>query len=207
MTFYEVYKSYPFGVAGLMENYASCKLCTAKKCEQCDRNKTGYEECFRNWEEYLGKKPDKLDSLYSMAEFLCQAITCCEKCPVEEENKCNGSCNDSFRLWMNSEINQKPENEGMQGVKAEDVKAVKRILEEHDAVHHPNHCKLVDGIEVIDVIRVILNRSNFTGIQGYYLGNVLKYVLRADQKNGEEDYKKAAVYLEWLIQGMEEEND
>lgn len=206
MTFYEVYKSYPFGVAGLMANYASCKRCPAKKCGRCDRNKTDYEECFRNWEEYFGKNPDRLDSFYRMSVFLHQAIKC-EKCPVKEENKCNGSCTDSFRLWLNSEINQKPENEEMQGVKAEDEKAVKRILEEHDAVNHPDHYQLVDGIEVIDVIKVILNRSNFTGIQGYYLGNVLKYVLRADQKNGEEDYKKAAVYLEWLIQSMEEEND
>lgn len=75
----------------------------------------------------------------------------------------------------------------------------------NDTVHHPNHYQLVDGIEVIDVIKVILNRSNFTGLQGYYLGNVMKYILRADQKNGAEDYKKASVYLGWLIQSMLEE--
>jgi hypothetical protein len=35
------------------------------------------------------------------------------------------------------------------------------------------------------------------------LGNVIKYVLRADLKNGREDYLKAQEYLGWLIQNME----
>lgn len=41
MTFYEVYKSYPFGVAGLMANYASCKLCTAKKVRTVRQGQDG----------------------------------------------------------------------------------------------------------------------------------------------------------------------
>lgn len=53
-----------------------------------------------------------------------------------------------------------------------------------------------------DVINEILTRSDFTAIQGYHLGNVLKYILRADMKNGKEDYEKAAVYLNWLIESM-----
>ena len=34
----------------------------------------------------------------------------------------------------------------------------------------------------------------------YYLGNVLKYVLRAKDKNGIEDLKKAQHYLEYVVQ-------
>lgn len=101
-------------------------------------------------------------------------------------------------------ISRKSRQVGLEGLHPDDAKAVEEILEQasNDTVHHPNHYQLVDGIEVIDVIKVILNRSNFTGLQGYCLGNVLKYVLRADMKNGEEDYEKAAVYLEWLISCM-----
>mgnify|MGYP003495604072 FL=1 len=95
----------------------------------------------------------------------------------------------------------------MEGLHPDYAKAVEEILEQasNDTVNHPNHYQLVDGIEVIDVIKVILNRPNFTGLQGYCLGNVLKYVLRADMKNGKEDYEKAEVYLDWLIRSMLEE--
>ena len=41
--------------------------------------------------------------------------------------------------------------------------------------------------------------------KGLCKGNILKYVLRADFKDGLKDYKKAAVYLKWLIK-MEEED-
>lgn len=77
-----------------------------------------------------------------------------------------------------------------------------RQVEEHDSVNHPEHYQLVKGVEVIEVIDRILNRSDFTGFEGYCLGNVIKYILRADMKNGKEDYKKAAVYLNWLIKNM-----
>lgn len=95
--------------------------------------------------------------------------------------------------------------EGLEELDPEDAEAVKKILKDatNDAVHHPNHYQIADGVEVIDVIKKVLTRSNFTGFQGYCLGNVIKYVLRADLKNGREDYEKASVYLEWLIQSME----
>lgn len=34
-------------------------------------------------------------------------------------------------------------------------------------------------------------------------GNVIKYVMRYNQKNGLEDLKKAKVYIDYLIQGLE----
>ena len=34
----------------------------------------------------------------------------------------------------------------------------------------------------------------------FYIGNILKYIIRAEKKNGLEDYKKAEVYLKWLIE-------
>ena len=37
-------------------------------------------------------------------------------------------------------------------------------------------------------------------MKGLYKGNILKYVLRADYKNGLEDYTKAEWYLNRLIE-------
>ena len=72
-----------------------------------------------------------------------------------------------------------------------------------DVVNKPDHYQLLEGVQVIDVIREVLDRSGLKGYEGFCLGNVIKYILRADQKNGVEDYKKAAVYLNWLIDMME----
>lgn len=65
----------------------------------------------------------------------------------------------------------------------------------------PNHYKQ-GGLEVVDIWRAKLSPEEFKGL---CKGNVLKYVIRADQKNGLEDYKKAAVYLKWLIELLEEQ--
>ena len=37
-------------------------------------------------------------------------------------------------------------------------------------------------------------------LKGFYKGNVLKYMLRHEKKNGKEDLEKAKVYLNWLIE-------
>lgn len=66
----------------------------------------------------------------------------------------------------------------------------------------PKHYQIMQGVEVIDVIRAILSRSDYNAQQGYYAGNVIKYILRADKKNGVEDLEKAEVYLNWLIESM-----
>lgn len=72
-----------------------------------------------------------------------------------------------------------------------------------DNVNSPKHYRL-DGldIEVIDVIKSILSKEKF---EGYCRGNVIKYILRADSKNGIEDLKKARVYLDWEIESKESE--
>lgn len=75
--------------------------------------------------------------------------------------------------------------------------------ETHDNVHHPSHYEILPGIEAIDIIGSVLNANtmdSFTPYAAYCLGNVIKYILRAGQKNGVEDYEKAKVYLDWLIE-------
>ena len=74
-----------------------------------------------------------------------------------------------------------------------------RHRENPDAVNHPAHYQS-GGLECIDVIRAVTG----SGFAGFLLGNVLKYLWRYRQKNGAEDLKKAAWYLERLIKAEDE---
>ena len=69
-----------------------------------------------------------------------------------------------------------------------------------DKVNSPKHYRLPGlNIESIDIIRAILGKY----FKWFCLGNIIKYILRAEKKNGLEDYKKARKYLNWLIEGEE----
>jgi len=68
-----------------------------------------------------------------------------------------------------------------------------------DAVNKPKHYNS-GKLEVIDVIKDSSSSSEF---EGFLSGNIKKYILRYQFKNGVEDLKKAKVYLEWLIQHVE----
>lgn len=64
-----------------------------------------------------------------------------------------------------------------------------------DNVNSPKHYQIEGlNIESIDIIRAAL-KENF---DDFCLGNVLKYLIRAEKKNGVEDYKKAKKYLSWI---------
>ena len=60
-----------------------------------------------------------------------------------------------------------------------------------DSVNHPSHYN-TGSIEVIDAIE--------DWQLGFHAGNVVKYVARYRHKNGIEDLKKAAWYLNRLIE-------
>lgn len=63
-----------------------------------------------------------------------------------------------------------------------------------DNVNRPKHY-LKGGLECIQVIKAQLTPEQY---KGYLYGNVLKYMWRWQDKNGLEDLRKAAKYLEWL---------
>lgn len=68
-----------------------------------------------------------------------------------------------------------------------------------DPVNAPPHYT-EGGIEAIDYIAAKLGPEGF---RAYCLGNVLKYVSRWQHKDGEQDLRKAAVYLGWAINGKQ----
>lgn len=78
-------------------------------------------------------------------------------------------------------------------------------LVEEDKVNNPSHYQGAFGLEAIEVVRNFA--GNLTAVQGFYWGNAIKYLLRFQSKNGLEDLKKARKNLDWLIEGMEKENE
>jgi len=88
---------------------------------------------------------------------------------------------------------------------SEEVKSIMNeteIWKSADAVNHPSHYTK-GGIECIDIIKVIT--GNYTKpFCGLLVGNIIKYIYRAPNKNGLEDLKKAQWYLNKLIDEWEE---
>ena len=72
----------------------------------------------------------------------------------------------------------------------------KEYLATVDPVNHPSHYT-TGKHEVIDILQDKLSPEEF---KGFLKGNILKYVLRAEHKNGMEDYKKCHWYLTKLIE-------
>lgn len=59
-----------------------------------------------------------------------------------------------------------------------------------------------DGVETIDYLHAFLTEDEFNG---FCKGNIIKYVSRANRKNGLEDIRKARDYISYLITSMKGE--
>lgn len=70
-------------------------------------------------------------------------------------------------------------------------------------VNHPKHYTAGK----IEVIRIMEDQLTPEEYRGYIKGQVIKYVTRERFKNGLEDLKKAAWYLDRLIKKLEKEID
>lgn len=74
------------------------------------------------------------------------------------------------------------------------------IQSKQDNIHQPKHYRGRNGLEAIEVCRNFMTKEQ---LQGFHLGNTIKYLLRFQNKNGVEDLKKAHKNLIWLIESME----
>lgn len=72
---------------------------------------------------------------------------------------------------------------------------------ENDNVNHPAHYTR-GSIETIDFIK-----NQVFDISSYYEGCIIKYISRYKFKNGSEDLKKAAWYLDRLIEQFEKDQE
>ena len=68
------------------------------------------------------------------------------------------------------------------------------------AVDSPAHYN-AGQIECIDAIDAAT--AGKKGAEAFYVGNVIKYLWRSEQKGGLEDYLKARWYLDRLIHALE----
>jgi hypothetical protein len=57
----------------------------------------------------------------------------------------------------------------------------------------------------IEVIKIMEDQLSNEEFKGFCKGLILKYILRADYKNGIEDYEKAQWYLKHLIKKLKGE--
>nr|DAW80550.1 MAG TPA: nucelotide kinase [Caudoviricetes sp.] len=83
-------------------------------------------------------------------------------------------------------------------------KSYEQVLEEFndvDKINNPSNYKGKFGLEVIEVIKNFV--FGLEGVEGFYWGNAIKYLLRFQKKNGLEDLKKARKNLDWLIEELE----
>lgn len=75
---------------------------------------------------------------------------------------------------------------------------------EFDLVNKPKHYQLLPGVEVRDVIKVLVskiaNKGILTEMQISDYVQMMQYLLRFMEKGGVEDIKKAKVYLEWILE-------
>lgn len=68
---------------------------------------------------------------------------------------------------------------------------------------NPNHYK--NG--KMDAITIMQNTLTDEEFKGFCKGLIIKYIYRADSKNGIEDYKKAQWYLNKLIKTLEKKKN
>ena len=77
----------------------------------------------------------------------------------------------------------------------------------NSAVNHPSHYRGVNGLEVFEVMDNFLPKYE-NAIDGYLVGNILKYVLRAPSKGKmNEDLRKAEKHLKMLIKRTSDESE
>lgn len=74
-----------------------------------------------------------------------------------------------------------------------------------DEIHHPDHYTW-KGVECKDVIETMV--TGLSGIEAYYMGNIIKYLYRYPKKGTlETDLAKAAQYMEFLREHFEKKEE
>lgn len=84
----------------------------------------------------------------------------------------------------------------LNGKTAEEV--LEAIVEKEDRIHSPSHYK-IKGCKFESIHLLTNTIEALPGNLAFYVGNAIKYLIRAEKKNGREDYEKAKVYLQWAI--------
>lgn len=73
---------------------------------------------------------------------------------------------------------------------------------DNENVIRPKHYK-VGGMDTIKILKTKMTPEEY---KGFLKGNIMKYLTRADYKNGIEDYEKAQYYMNELVKTVKENN-
>lgn len=113
-------------------------------------------------------------------------------------------CKDNKDLsWYNKEIERiAKETEKIAKEIASNVAFELGKTESEDNIISPNHYVSDSGMEVFEVQEAFIH--DLKGMAASYWCNIVKYILRFQNKNGVEDLKKAKYYLEKLIDETEQ---
>jgi hypothetical protein len=65
-----------------------------------------------------------------------------------------------------------------------------------DAIN-PQHYIGANGTQLVEVLKEFLTKEEYIG---WCKGSIVSYLLRANRKNGEEDYRKAQKICEFLVE-------
>lgn len=82
-----------------------------------------------------------------------------------------------------------------------EVPVIQRTTDTHDPVNKPSHYMLGD-IEVKDIIAIVADKYH-KGSVAHNVASALEYQMRAPEKNGLEDIKKARKCLDFAIENWE----
>lgn len=77
----------------------------------------------------------------------------------------------------------------------------------YDNINNPKHYEVeIDGkkVNTLKMVQAVVKPIE-NGVVASGVKDVLKYVIRAEKKNGLEDYKKARFYLDEIIKELEKE--
>lgn len=105
------------------------------------------------------------------------------KIEFEDDSKCDGVESETM-----------PEQDFAEDYCQTDTNMASDLIDQQE--HYTNN-----GIQPIEIMKANMTKEKF---RGFLEGNILKYPLRYEDKNGLEDLKKAKTYLTWLIEDIEE---
>lgn len=120
--------------------------------------------------------------------------TCFNKFCTVDQDPCY-TCDDTFSNYVNVDVYK------------DDGRPC--VTKEYDTVSNPSHYHLIDGIEVRDIIAVLVDKMYEEGTPAVPLFisdyvQMMQYLMRFMKKNGVEDLRKAKYYLDELIKAYDE---
>lgn len=151
----------------------------------------------------------KAMDMHGLAGFL-SSITTCGDCPAFDDCDGHGVCTEAMLEWLTYELvdlskggnemeNRTIEFQG-KGIDVDD-----ELGETSDMIHHPGHYTW-KGTECKKVIELMTR--GLSGVEAYYMGNIIKYLYRYPKKGTlGTDLAKAAQYMEFLKKYFEKKEE